>query len=232
MVLLVLTRASLIGYGYELYVFIALEANFAITCACAPGVKPVIVRLWPNFDGVKSSIKRKYSAGTIPAAPNSAPQLQRQSFDFNFGLETRHSSRRNSESNWGSNNNGQPDDTTSNSQLCRPYEPCEVGPLSSLRASRIFSDFISFPVPTNCMELRESDFTIRNNPPADGDISSRRTSVELPPPVHLGPRNQARSPDSYGSINSKISFTVTRTDTNAESELAGPPWTTLYPYAY
>ncbi|KAF3940593.1 hypothetical protein ABW19_dt0209220 [Dactylella cylindrospora] len=209
-------------YGYDLYVYIALEAHLAIVCACAPGIKPVIVRIWPTFDEMRSSIRRKYSAG-VATNSTPAPPEPEADFEFNFGFESRRSSRRLSAFPWEVNtpNTRNPTGSESVSQLCRPYEPSVIGPLSPLRASRLFSDFIQFPMTPSCVELKERDFAIRNTITGGSDSSSRRSSVELPPPVHhKHPRN--RSPDSFRS---KVSMSITKTtDIDVESLRERDDW--------
>ncbi|KAK6507195.1 hypothetical protein TWF481_005645 [Arthrobotrys musiformis] len=51
-------------YGYDLWVYVALEGNLAVVCACAPGIKPLIVLIWPKFDKLHPSYD-----GSAPAAP-------------------------------------------------------------------------------------------------------------------------------------------------------------------
>ncbi|KAK6332590.1 hypothetical protein TWF730_004249 [Orbilia blumenaviensis] len=42
-------------YGYDLWVYVTLESNLAVVCACAPGIKPLVVLIWPKFDKLHPS---------------------------------------------------------------------------------------------------------------------------------------------------------------------------------
>ncbi|KAF3197763.1 hypothetical protein TWF106_004121 [Orbilia oligospora] len=57
-------------YGYDLWVYVALEGNLAVVCACAPGIKPLIVLIWPKFDKLHPS----YDGAPPPAAPIRKPR--------------------------------------------------------------------------------------------------------------------------------------------------------------
>ncbi|KAF3939742.1 hypothetical protein ABW19_dt0208440 [Dactylella cylindrospora] len=58
--------------GYDLWIYVALEAHLAVACACAPGFKPLIVKVWPKFDKMRSSDRGKNSGGSTGLTP-SAP---------------------------------------------------------------------------------------------------------------------------------------------------------------
>ncbi|KAF3930885.1 hypothetical protein ABW19_dt0204970 [Dactylella cylindrospora] len=46
-------------YGYDLWIYVALEAHIAVVCACAPGLKPLIVQFWPKFDTMRFAGRKK-----------------------------------------------------------------------------------------------------------------------------------------------------------------------------
>lgn len=184
--------------------------HVAVICACAPGLKPLVTRVWPKFD----EMRRKYSLGhgtvdEIPRSPNNSQQSQSKGSRF---------SARFSSFNWNtakSNDSNTIPLADADEDFELPIQQIEpIGRAYTTADPRPFSQYVHFPQTPSCENLHEAAFQIRRST-LDG-TTSRRHSIELPPPARM------RS-GSYDSYDLK-SATTRETEVDLESLTIPPHW--------
>ncbi|KAF3942209.1 hypothetical protein ABW19_dt0210507 [Dactylella cylindrospora] len=110
-------------YGYDLWVYVAVEAHLAVICACAPGLKPLLVRVWPTFDKMRFSGRKKLSQSTGTETTG-----MDETRDPDAVIELRVKPRSPRVSRRLSGYAERAANSESESQLCRPADASQAGP--------------------------------------------------------------------------------------------------------
>ncbi|EPS39767.1 hypothetical protein H072_6447 [Dactylellina haptotyla CBS 200.50] len=155
-------------YGYDLWVYVALEAHLAVVCACAPGIKPLITRIWPKFDKFHPSVGQNM---TPPARGRISRRRGEPTSVFEIIKSGGKLFSKSSSGKWNSTNNDTLNSAILDEEQARGHElqvQTRLKPTHSRGSSRA--------------ELRPKDIaeTSHNDQPNSGNSSDSRESMELP----------------------------------------------------